>query len=72
MLKKPGSIVKAEEFVEDDEGPDWTVAVDALVSGKREMHGTVILKSRQSSFSGKSKSFERKALTNRFAWKDWL
>ena len=39
--EKPGSVVKAEEFVEDDGSP---VGVDAVVSGKREMQGTVVLK----------------------------
>ena len=53
----PGLVVKAEEFVEDDEGP---IVVDAVVFGKREMQGSVVLKSRQSSFSGQGNLTFRK------------
>ena len=47
--EKPGSVLKGEESVEYDEGPG---EVDAVVFGKGDMHGSVDLNLRQSSFFG--------------------
>ena len=56
--EKPGSVVKAEDFIEGGEGP---VGVDAVVFGEGEMHGSVILNLRQSSFSGQGNLTFRKS-----------
>ena len=56
--EKPDSGVKAEDFVEDDEGQvaddEGSVGVDAVVFRPREMQGSVALNSLQYSFLAKS------------------
>ena len=64
--EKPGPVVKAEEFVEDGEGPveddeGRPVGVDVVVFGEGEMHGSVLLNLRQSSFSGQGNLTFRKS-----------